>query len=177
MRKQDTRIVLRFVQAAVALVCALALGSCGFHLRGDPSFPFRTVYINGAAGTQLYADLVRSLRANRSTKLVDKVDQAEAILDISKAPPVDKQILTLSGGGKVREFLLIQTVGFRVHDGKGGEWLPYSEVQVRRDFSFTDSQALAKEAEERLLLVDMQTDTVQQVTRRLQAAHKPASEM
>jgi LPS-assembly lipoprotein len=166
----------RCARAGVALVSLLVLGSCGFHLRGEATFPFHTLYVNGGAAAPFYVDLMRSLRANSSTKLVDQPEQAEAILDLSKAPGVDKQILTLSGGGKVREFLLVQTIGFRVHDGKGGEWLPYGEIQIRRDFSYTDSQALAKESEERLLVADMQTDAVQQVLRRLQAAHRPPAQ-
>jgi LPS-assembly lipoprotein len=56
----------------------------------------------------------------------------------------------------------------------GVEWLPLSEINVRRDFSFNDSQALAKEGEERLLLADMQADAVQQMMRRLSAAKRPA---
>jgi LPS-assembly lipoprotein len=161
------------------LVCVAACviaASCGFHLRGEATFPFHTLYVNGGTGAPFYPDLMRSLRANNSTKIVEQPEQAEAIMDLSRAPTVDKQILTLSGGGKVREFLLVQTIGFRVHDGKGGEWLPYGEIQVRRDFSYTDSQALAKEAEERLLVADMQTDAVQQVLRRLQAAHRPPAQ-
>ena len=62
---------------------------------------------------------------------------------------------------------------FRVADAKGNEWLPQSEFSVRRDFSFNDSQALAKEGEERLLIADMQADAVQQLLRRLAAVKRP----
>ena len=68
---------------------------------------------------------------------------------------------------------MIQKVIFRVADLKGAEWLPQSEINVRRDFSFNDSQALAKEGEERLLLADMQADVVQQLVRRLSLAKHP----
>jgi LPS-assembly lipoprotein len=63
---------------------------------------------------------------------------------------------------------------FRVANPAGAEWLPMSEINVRRDFSFNDSQALAKEGEERLLLADMQSDVVQQLIRRLSLAKAPA---
>ena len=62
---------------------------------------------------------------------------------------------------------------FRVADANGNEWMPTSEISVRRDFSFNDSQALAKEGEERLLVADMQADAVQQLLRRLSAAKRP----
>jgi LPS-assembly lipoprotein len=38
---------------------------------------------------------------------------------------------------------------------------------LKRDFSFNDTQVLAKEAEEALLYRDMQSDAVQQIIRRL----------
>jgi LPS-assembly lipoprotein len=164
---------MRLRNPGLLIALSILLSSCGFHLRGEATFPFHALYISGAGGTPYYYELTRVLRSNKTTTLVDTPDKADAILDLSKATGVDKQILALSGGGKVREFLLVQVIGFRVHDGKGGEWLPYGEIRIRRDFSYTDSQALAKESEERLLVADMQSDAVQQTIRRLQAAHKP----
>ena len=74
----------------------------------------------------------------------------------------------------MREFQLTQKVVFRVANVAGAEWLPMSEINVRRDFSYNDTQALAKENEERLLLADMQADVVQQLLRRLSLAKHPA---
>src|SRR5437867_1724799 len=126
--------ILRGLLSAFALLSTLALTACGSHLRGEATFPFHTLYVNGGQGTPYYAELTRTLRGNKTTTLVDKAENAEAILDLSKAAGVDKQILALSGGGKVREYLLLQVIGFRVHDGKGGEWLPYGEIVIQRDF-------------------------------------------
>ena len=41
---------------------------------------------------------------------------------------------------------------------------------IERDFPFNDNQVLAKETEEALIYRDMQSDMVQQVLRRLEAA-------
>jgi len=160
-------------QGVCALLLACIVYGCGFHLRGEADFPFRTLYVNGGVGSPIYTDLVRALRANGRLELVDSPDKAEAILDLSKAPPIDRQILTLSGGGKVSEYLLVQVVGFRVHDGKGGEWVPYGEIRITRNYSFSANLVLATESEEALLRADMQADAVEQVMRRLEAAHKP----
>ena len=51
---------------------------------------------------------------------------------------------------------------------------PPSEIVLRRDYSFNDQEQLSKESEEALLYRDMQTDAVQQLVRRLQAAAKAA---
>jgi LPS-assembly lipoprotein len=63
----------------------------------------------------------------------------------------------------------------RVHDNDGNDWLPTSEVLVRRSYTYSDTEALAKEAQEQRLWREMQTDAVQQIVRRLQAARKPAA--
>ena len=157
--------------AASALTVALA--SCGFHIRGDTALPFKSMAIVGAEGSSLVVDLRRTLRGNAKIALVDRPDQAEVTLYIVSNTN-DKSILTLSGGGRVREFQLSQKLVFRVANPAGAEWLPLSEINVRRDFSFNDSQALAKEGEERLLLADMQADVVQQLIRRLSLAKAPA---
>jgi LPS-assembly lipoprotein len=84
-----------------------------------------------------------------------------------------KEILSLTGTGRVREFQLRYRVGFRVHDGKGGDYVPQQTIQLTRDVSFNDSEVLAKESEEQLLYRDMQSDMVQQIMRRLASAQKP----
>ena len=158
--------------AIPAVMLSGALANCGFHVRGDTQLPFRTLAVVGAEGTPLVVDLKRTLRGNARVGIVDKPEQAEAVLYILTNQN-DKSILTLSGGGRVREFQLTQKIMFRVADVNGNEWMATSEINVRRDFSFNDSQALAKEGEERLLVADMQADAVQQLLRRLSAAKRP----
>ena len=155
---------------AAALIATLA--NCGFHVRGDTSLPFSSMAIIGGDGSALVIDLKRSLRGNARIEVIDNPEKAEVVLYILLNQN-DKSILTLSGGGRVREFQLTQRVMFRVADIAGNEWMPMSEINVRRDFSFNDSQALAKEGEERLLLADMQADAVQQLLRRLSAVKRP----
>lgn len=162
----------RLVRIMTVLMLSAGLVHCGFHVRGDTQLPFRTLAIVGAENTALVVDLKRTLRGNAKVGIVDKPEQAEAVLYILTNQN-DKSILTLSGGGRVREFQLTQKIMFRVADANGNEWMPTSEISVRRDFSFNDSQALAKEGEERLLVADMQADAVQQLLRRLSAAKRP----
>ena len=163
---KSSRLVATFVLSA-------ALAACGFHLRGEAHFPFDTLFVNSPASQPLTRDLRRSLEAAGSAKLVPSADQAQAILDVT-AVENNKQILSLTSGGKVSEFLLTKRVLFRVRDKDGNDWLPTAEIVVRRTFTFSDTQALAKEYEEQRLWVDMQDDAVQLIVRRLQSAKKPA---
>jgi len=152
---------------------ALALGGCGFHLRGEATYAFQTIYVNGAAAPTVAAELRRALTATGNARVVDDAKSAQVILDFPFITD-DKEVLTISGGGSVREYLLIKRVQFRLHDADGNEWLPPGEIALRRTYSFSESEVLARDTQEQRLLKEMQTDAVQQLVRRLQAAKKPA---
>ena len=153
----------------IVLTCALA--GCGFHLRGTADMPFDSVYVpNATSGIAL--DLTRNLRAGSNVKVVDDPKKAEAILEFSGETRA-KEILSLTGAGRVREFRLRYRVGFRVHDGKGHDYVPQSTLELTRDVTYDDADVLAKESEEQLLFRDMQGDMVQQIMRRLSSAQRP----
>ena len=147
------------------------VSACGFHLRGSAPVPFDTLYIPNAK-TGIALDLKRNIEAGTNAKVVDDPKKADATLELS-GESREKIILSLTGTGRVREFRLRYRMGYRVHDGKGGEYVPPSVVQLHRDVTYYDSAILAKEAEEQLLFRDMQSDMVQQVLRRLSSAEKP----
>jgi LPS-assembly lipoprotein len=160
-------------RAALFTVAGIA-GGCGFRLRGSANIPFETMALQGAENSSFAVELRRNIAANRNVRLVDDPKLAQAILQIVGMSQ-ERRILSLSGAGRVREFQLVYRVSYRVHDGKGRELIAPGEVVLRRDITFNDSQVLAKEQEEILLVRDMQSDAVQQLMRRLAAASRTAS--
>jgi LPS-assembly lipoprotein len=155
----------------LTLIAALALAGCGFQLRGTAALPFDTVFVPGATGG-IALDLKRNIQAATNARVVDEQKDAQAVLQFTEEAR-EKEVLSLTGAGRVREFLLRYRVGFRVHDGKGGEFLPPSSIQLTREVTFNDTEVLAKETEEQLLFRDMQNDMVQQIMRRLTVAKPP----
>jgi len=159
------------MRLALAVALVLSLAACGFQLRGSASFPFETIYVPGAtAGIAL--DLKRTIQAGTSTRVVDTPKDAEAVLEFTQEQR-DKEILSLTGAGRVREFRLHYRVQYRVHDGKGREFVAPTMLTQVRDVTFNDSIILAKESEEALLYRDMQNDMIQQIMRQLAAAKRP----
>lgn len=155
----------------------MLLAGCGFRLRGTADVPFETLYLPGAT-SGIALDLKRYIQAGTNARVVDDPAKADAIMQFTEETR-QKEVLSLTGTGKVREFQLRYRVGFRVHDGKGVDYVPQSTIQLLRDVTFNDTEILAKEQEEQLLFRDMQTDMVQQILRRLAAAkrqQKPAAE-
>ena len=153
------------------ILALIVLAGCGFRLRGTAEVPFQTLYIPNAV-TGIALDLKRNIEAASNARVVDQPKGADALLQFSHETR-EKEILSLTAAGRVREFRLRYRVGFRVHDGKGADYVPQNSLELTRDISFNDAQVLAKEAEEELLFRDMQNDMVQQILRRLAAARKP----
>jgi LPS-assembly lipoprotein len=162
-----SRLVGIATRLAASFLIPLLVAGCGFHLRGQSVLPFNTLFVQGAS--PMLVELKRNVAAGSQTKIVDRSDIAEAVFAIS-VEAREKVIVSMDTAGRVREYQLRYRVGFNVHDGKGQNWLPTSEITLTRDISFNDAQIIAKENEEALLYRDMQTDMVQQIVRRLTRA-------
>ena len=157
---------------AALVAFALLLAGCGFQLRGVAEVPFESLYLpNATSGIAL--DLKRNIQAGTRVKVVDDAKGAEAVMHFTEETR-QKEILSLTGTGRVREFQLRYRVGFRVSDNKGGDYVAQNTIILTRDVTFNDTEILAKEQEEQLLFRDMQSDMVQQIMRRLASA-KPAA--
>jgi LPS-assembly lipoprotein len=151
----------------------LTLSACGFHLRGQATYTFNTIYVNASGSPPMGNALRQALDDTGSAKVTDDPAKAQVILDIPSVVD-DKEVLSLSQSGAVREYQLVKVVSFRVHDADGNDWLPAGQVVVRRAYTFNETEVLARDAQEQRLLREMTQVVVQQLVRRLQAAHKPA---
>jgi LPS-assembly lipoprotein len=158
---------------AAIIVVAVILASCGFQLRGQAAIPYKTLFIETSGYSQFANDLERAIRLGSETKLVSSRDQAQAILRIV-GEVQERRILSLSSGGRVREFELNYRVSYRLIDHTGGDLALPGQIDLRRDMTYDDTEVLAKESEEQLLYRDMKRDAVQQMLRRLAAA-KPVA--
>lgn len=151
----------------------LALSACGFQLRGDASYPFESIFVNAGVSPPFSVELNRALDAARGAKVVDSPAKAQVVLDVPSVVD-DKEVLSLSSGGSVREYQLIKRVQFRLRDRDGLDWMPSGEIVIRRTYTFNETQVLARDLQEQRLLREMQSDAVQQIVRRLQTARNPA---
>ncbi len=149
----------------LGLLLALTLAACGFQLRGIANLSFKTLCIQGSTLT-ISKDLKKSLAVNGVTVVTD-ADQADLLME-TMGETTEKKILSLSGSvGVVREFELNYRVRFRLKDPSNETWGEVQTVSGRRDFSYDDSEALAKSYEEVMLYDDMRKDAVREILRRL----------
>lgn len=152
--------------AAAAFVAVAALAGCGFQLRGSTQIPFASMYLGVGESSGLGNELRRNLRSASNTTVVDDPKQAQARFELMSETR-EKEVLSINSAGRAREYTLRYTIKYRVHDGKGHDFIEPSTLTLKRDVSFNEDATLAKESEEGLLFRDMQSDMVQQILRRL----------
>lgn len=157
----------------IAMLFTLVLSACGFQLRGTADLAFKNVYIQGGK-LSINRDLERTLK-NNGVQIAAKSEDAELLLELVSERS-QKRIMSLSGGGLVREFELIYLLNFRIREASNPIWGPVQTIRNRRDFSYNDNALLGKVEEEERLNADMRQDAIREILRRLTAV-KPAEKI
>jgi LPS-assembly lipoprotein len=142
---------------------------CCFLFRGttpESKLSFDSVYLEAARGTPLERDLRNAILAQGNTVLATDQKAATVTLRILSEGQ-EKKILTLNAQGQVREFSLLYRINFEVADKENKKLLKPSELALQAFLSYSESQALAKETEERMTYNDLRRDAVSQVMRQL----------
>lgn len=146
---------------------AAAAAGCGFQLRAAPRLPFSSIALAGFGPRSPLADELRSQLA-RQLRVLDTPDKADVVLQ-ALDDARDQSVVASTSAAQVRELRLRLRFHFRARTPGGRELIPRAELQIERDMSYSETQALAKEAEEADLFREMQADVVAQVLRRLAA--------
>jgi LPS-assembly lipoprotein len=145
------------------------LGACGFHLQGRQPLPaaFANTYIETRdEQTDFVQDLRKALLAS-GVKVIATEGSAGATIEVLEDELTEK-ILSVSARNIPAEYELIYRVRFSVtSDGK--TLIENEEVAATRDFSFDETQLLAKEREQEILREALARDLVALVMRRISA--------
>lgn len=166
-------IFARRASMAAVLLLVTGLSACGFQLRGQYTMPFASVFVSAPVASVVATEIRREL-TNSPIRLMTTAKDADAQLNIIEDRR-DRQILSLSGAGRVREYELKLRVSYQLVDAKGSVFIPTSEIQLSRILSYDDSRIIAKQQEEALLYQDMERDAVGQILRRMTAIKRPVS--
>jgi len=144
---------------------SVALAGCGFQLRGDAASGLRAVHVSAEGPSGVAVEMRRILAATPSG-LATQAKDAQAHLRVL-SETTEKSIQTLTGAGRVYDYLLRLRVRYRITDAGGNELIAPTELELRRVITYSESAPLAKEAEERLLLDDMRSDAAARILRRV----------
>lgn len=148
----------------MALLLSGLLVACGFQLRGITAVSFSSINLQGKTLT-----ISKALRSNleaNNIKILATADNAELLLELT-GEENEKRILSLSGGGVVREYELFYRVRYRLRGADDELWSAEQTLEARRDFSYNDAALLAKQNEEAQLYENMRSDVTNNLMRRL----------
>lgn len=153
-------------------ISAASLMGCGFQLRGKVSYgyAFQTIFSGFTPSSPMGVDFKRQAQGQGLTVFDDAVNanSAQVVLRINQEQR--ERVVVGSGvAGQVREIQLRLRFRFSLWTTQGKILLDEVELLQEREQSYSESAALAKEAEEQLLYRDMQQQIVQQLMRRLSA--------
>lgn len=171
LKSPARRAALRGVVMAGSVGMLAGLTGCGFALRQAPTFAFESVQVTGYENTAVS-------RALQQAMVASGIQVANSSAGLAVTPQVQLNVLVdqhervVSGqgaSGEVRELTLRGRFRFRLSTSAGKYLIEETELLLERDISFSETDALAKAAEETMMFRDMDGDIVQQVLRRLAA--------
>lgn len=147
----------------ILLAFALVAG-CGFKLRGQVPLPFASIYVEAGSGSSLGDGLKQAIRGQG--KLAEKAEGAALRIKVLSESR-EKTILTLSASSRVREYRLSYRVSYTAEDATARVLVAPTTLNLTRDFTYDDTQVLAKEGEETALNRTMAQDALRQVLAQL----------
>ena len=153
-------------KAAVLLIASLTAG-CGFHLRGDVSYPpaMATTYIEATDRyTPFYRKIKAALRQGGVT-VTSNAASAGAVLRIHEDAS-GQRVLTVSARNVPNEYDVYYVVRYSL-DIAGKEALPAQQLALDRDYTYDETLVLGKDAESEVIRQALADDLVGLVTRRL----------
>lgn len=153
---------LRHLLCLVLLGCTLT--ACGFQLRGQYRFDFDSIDLSGMNNSEFYRTVKLQLQTNQLK--VNPPEGAAIKLNLLSEQR-ERSIVTFSASGRAREVRLNYTVQFSVTDKQADYLIATSELNQRRELTYSDDQILGKEAEENRLYREMQEDMARQIIGRL----------
>lgn len=149
------------------MACALLLAACGFQLQGRAKLPdpLNRAYVQADDNQSDFVQGLRKALLNSGADVVKQPDGTSAVVQIIK-DEVTTRVLSVSANNLPREYEVTYTVHFAVR-ASDQEILAPQKLSVTRDYTFDETQLLAKEQEEEILREGLARDLVGLVMRRL----------
>jgi LPS-assembly lipoprotein len=161
---------MNFIQKKlIALLMLLIISSCGFHMRGMTEISFKTISLEGKE-LSFIKDLKKVLNRNK-VAIVSSTENPELKVELLSEES-EKRILSLSGQGLVREFEIFYRVRYRVKTIDSEIWSQENIIETRKDFTYSDSNLIGKEEEERQLNEAMRNEAITNLFNQIQLIKK-----
>ena len=161
---------MNFIQKKlIAILLLLVITSCGFHLRGMTEISFKTISLEGKE-LSLTKNFKKILNTNK-VAIVSSTENPELRVELLSEES-EKRILSLSGQGLVREFEIFYRIRYRIKTSDSEIWSQENIIETRKDFTYSDSNLIGKEEEERQLNEAMRIEAITSLFNQIQVIKK-----
>ena len=161
---------MNFIQKKlIAILLLLVITSCGFHMRGMTEISFKTISLEGKE-LSFTKNLKKVLNTNK-VAIVSSSENPELRVELLSEES-EKRILSLSGQGLVREFEIFYRVRYRIKTSDSEIWSQENIIETRKDFTYSDSNLIGKEEEERQLNEAMRNEAITNLFNQIQLIKK-----
>lgn len=141
----------------IAILTLLVIASCGFHMKGIREMSFKTISLEGKE-LSFTKNLKKVLISNK-VEIVTPTENPELRVELL-GEESEKRILSLSGQGLVREYEIFYRVRYRIKTIDSETWSQENVLEMRRDFTYSDSNVIGKEEEEKLINESMRIEAI-----------------
>jgi LPS-assembly lipoprotein len=130
---------------------------------------FKTISLEGKE-LSFTKNLKKTLASNK-VSIILPTENPELRIELLSEES-EKRILSLSGQGLVREFEIFYRVRYRIKTIDSETWSQENIIETRRDFTFSDSNLIGKEEEERQLNESMRNEAITNLFNQIQHTNK-----
>jgi LPS-assembly lipoprotein len=159
-----------FLPCAGFVTASVLLSGCGFHLTGSGSLPAemgKTYLESSTPNSEFLISLREELRL-RGLEIVESEAESGARLIIS-VDETGQRVLSVSARNIPREYEIYYNVTFSL-ETSAGNLIDGQSIAARRNYTFDETEVLAKSREERILRQALANDLARRVVRRIEAA-------
>jgi LPS-assembly lipoprotein len=151
----------------------LALGGCGFHLRGSVILPADVNTLHLQVPNAELAEEIKLLLGGDEVSIVPTAENADLTLIVAPER-LDRRLVAVDPQtGKAREFELTYTTSFQVLGKQGKIGVPPQTVNLSRELVFDPEAVIGTSREEEVIYSEMRRDAARQIMARIQAALSP----
>lgn len=153
---------MRFKYATALL--ALALSSCGFHLRGMVELPkwFHQVAVVSNDSNHELVNLLKSRLDSYHVEVNDNPTKADYTILIQNSL-YEVKIISIGASTNPRQYQLKLTTQYQIQNRKGALLLPQRSIIATRQLTVNNDRILGSNDEETTLQREMRQDTVTQI--------------
>ena len=161
---------MNFIQKKlIAILLLLVIASCGFRMRGMTEISFKTISLEGKELS--FSKNLKKILATNKVAIVSPTENPELRVELLSEES-EKRILSLSGQGLVREFEIFYRVRYRIKTSDSEIWSQENIIETRKDFTYSDSNLIGKEEEERQLHEFMRNEAITNLFNQIQLIKK-----